>query len=405
MRLRLAAYVAALTFHPGWLLADCEALIRLPEHGGLWIAKADGALVRRLTAEDVILAAWSPDGKYVVWTSEISEIGIKRVGAIGLTTRDGRQVSRRRNESSSGTYETGLRWVHADMFWLRGCGHAACEVTFWRVPASLDLKHAQILGRYEGDACAVSPDSSSIACVEAGHVSLAKPGGDLLTPSKRIYPPSPFTSKNQRGSIDVGLNRIVHTPTDPAFEVEVSRESSKPVEGKVWLSTAPPNGNARKVYVRADGGNGLIDLPDADWWFVLRRVDSNRARFRVTIYRDDSKRELFGVAWSPDGSRILTWETARHNDGLLVLRRIDNNWSADRFASRGPSAVSGVRFDSKVNGAVVETAAGATYRCDLDTKAACSQVPSHNEEHLDIRRDGDIVRADVLDWRCVSTRN
>lgn len=383
------------------LLAQCEALVRLPGNGALSIAKQDGTVIRQLTEEAVSLAAWSPDGKYVASSYGMSTIGTKLVGEIGLMTREGVLLSRLRQESDfDNVYETAFGWSRPDVLWQRVSGHASSFVTFWQVPPTLDLNRSKVLGRGWGDHCAPSPDFSAIACAEAGHISVVKGGDSLSLNSNLIYPPSSLTPANQRASLDLDLGQSKQTKTDPVFQVQVSR-GTPAMEGRVVLEVTGPQGYPRGAYLTGEGDEiPPVDMEGADWHFVLHSLDSGRRRFRITVYEDDSKRELSGMAWSRDGSRLLTWEATRHGSGPLVLVRSGNRWSSERSPATIQTAeVLRVRFGPDDSAILVETPT-AVYRCGVDDHPVCAVVATHPGALLDVRVGDSVVRADVLDWRC-----
>lgn len=384
---------------PGWLAAQCQALVRLPGNGGLWIATSTGILVRRLTSEWVSLAAWSPDGQYVACAYSVSDTG--------LITRDGRLLSRRKENSDLvSVWPTGIGWAGPEILWLRDSGHASSEITFWRLSQEHDLNRVEVLGQVIGDECAISPDSKTIACIEAGHVHVVEAGHDALADAKIIYPASFLEPGDQRGSVDISLGQVVRTHTDPAFQVQVSPQLPPAIaQGSVLLNVTPPDGHTKSAYLRTDGDWLGVDLGDADWRFVLQSLDSRRSRFRITMYRDDSKRELSGIAWDREGSRLLTWETTRHGRGLLLLARTGMTWSPVRIrVELASEQISARRFDSDGKAAIVESPS-TVYRCGLDSHAVCRSAASQPPPRLDVRRDGYIVPTEVLDWHCVPGRN
>jgi len=323
-------------------------------------------------------------------------------------TRDGRLLSRRKENSDAvGLEPTGIGWDGPEVLWLRDSGHASSVITFWRLSQEHDLNRIEVLGQDFGDECAICPDSKAIACIEAGHVSVLEAGHNVFTDSKIIYPASFLEPGNQRGSVDVSLGQVVRTRTDPVFQVQVSSKlPPAAAEGSVLLNVTPPDGNTRGVYLRAEGDDWFgVDLEDADWRFVLQSLDSRRSRFRITIYRDDSKRELSGIAWDPEGSRLLTWETTRHGRGLLLLARTGRTWSPVRVrVELASEQVSARRFDLDGKAAIMESPS-TVYRCGLDSHAVCRSIASRPPLRLDVHRDGYIVPTEVLDWHCVSGRN
>ena len=395
-------------FCPLHLTAQCEALIRVPGGGGLWIARADGSIIRRLTNEDVKLAAWSPDGKYVACSFGTYETGMKRIAETGLITRDGRLLSRRKDEDDLiAVFQSGLGWARPGVLWLRDSGHASSVVTFWRIPPTLDLKRSSAVGQAFGDACALSSDSGRIACIEAGSVALVdtRKKNAALSPEV-IYPSFSRTPQNERESVEVSPGQVVRSHTDPAFQIRISREAPNPaLQGMIGLNVTLPDGTEQGVYLQPEGGVLGVSLEDANWEFVLNPVRSQRASSRITIYRDDSKRELSGVAWNPDGSRILSWESTRHGSGPLVMTRIGNRWSPQQFpVSLPPAPITAVRFALQGTAAIVETPS-EVYRCALGTHVICQPVAARMPTQLNVRPEGKVYSASVLDWRCGSSPN
>jgi hypothetical protein len=322
-------------------------------------------------------------------------------------TRDGRLLSRRKENSDLVSVEpTGIGWASPEVLWLRDSGHASSEITFWKLSQEHDLNRVEALGQVIGDECAISPDSKTIACVEAGHVHVVEAGHDALADAKIIYPASFLEPGDQRGSVDVTLGQVVRTHTDPVFQVQVSPKLPPAVaKGSVLLNVTPPDGNPRGVYLRAEGDWFGVDLEDADWRFALQSLDSRRSRFRITMYRDDSNRELSGIAWDPEGSRLLTWEATRRGRGPLLLARTGGTWWPVRIqVGLGLEQISARRFDSGGKTAIVESPS-AVYRCGLDSHAVCRSIASRPPRRLDVRRDAYIVPTEVLDWHCVSGRN
>jgi len=381
------------------LSAQCEALARMPDRGPLWIARQDGAPVRKVTDEWVSMASWSPDGKYVACSYGISALGTKLVDEIGLIASEGIPLSRIQEQSDiTNVYETGIGWSRPDVVWRRVTGHASGFVTFRQVPPALDLNRSKVLGVGWGDYCAPSPDLTEIACVEAGHVSVVKVGDNLPSPSSIVYPPTALIPANRRGSLELELGQTGETRTDPVFHVRVFR-GTRPMEGRVVLEVTPPGGYPAGVYLTGADDELPVDLEDADWHFVLHALDSARTRFRITAYEDDNKRKLTGMAWGVDGSSLLTWEETRHGTGALLLVRAGGAWSSKRFSISIPTPVLRVRFGSADSTALVETP-GAIHRCGLDDRAACTVVASHPPARLNVRLGGSVVVTDVLDWRC-----
>ena len=228
---------------------------------------------------------------------------------------------------------------------------------------------------------------------------MVKAGANLLLDGDLIYPPSPLTPANQRASLELDLGQTKQTETDPVFQVQVSR-GTPTMEGRVVLEVTGPQGYPKGAYLTGEGDEiPAVYLEDADWHFVLRSLDSGRTRFRITAYKDDSKRELSGMAWSREGSRLLTWEGARHGSGPLVLVRSGNKWSAERSPATIQAAeVLKIRFDSDDSAALVETPT-AVYRCGIDDRGVCSVIATH-PARLDVHVGGSVARAEVLDWRC-----
>jgi len=262
-------------FCPLRLTAQCEALIRIPGGGGLWIAGTDGSLIRRLTNEDVSLAAWSPDGKHVACSFGTSETGMKRIADTGLITRDGRLLSRRKDEDDLlSVSQSGLGWARPSILWLRDSGHASSVITFWKIPPTLDLNRITVLGQGFGDDCAISGDYSNVACIEAGSLALVdtRKKNAALSPEV-IYPSFSRTPQNERESVEVSPGQVVRTHTEPSFQIKISREAPTPaLQGMVSISITLPNGNEQGVYLQPEGGALGVSLEDADWQFVLSPV-------------------------------------------------------------------------------------------------------------------------------------
>jgi hypothetical protein len=323
-------------------------------------------------------------------------------------TRDGRLLSRRKENSDTvGLEPTGIGWDGPEVLWLRDSGHASSEITFWRLSQEHDLNRVEVLGQAFGHECAISPHSRAIACIEAGHVSVLEAGHNALVDDKIIYPASFLEPGDQRGSVDLSLGQVVRTHTDPIFQVQVSSPKSPPAaaEGSVLLNVTPPDGYTRGRYLRTEGDWFGVDLADADWRFVLQSLDSRRSRFRVTMYRDDSNREVSGIAWDLEGSRLLTWETTRRGRGPLLLARTGGTWSPVRIqVDLWSEPISARRFDLDGKAAIVESPS-TVYRCGLDSHAVCRSIASRPPPRLDVRRDGYVVPTEVLDWHCVSGRN
>jgi hypothetical protein len=141
--------------------------------------------------------------------------------------------------------QTGLEWERPGVLRLRDTGHASSVVTFWKIPAALDLNRIIALGQGFGDDRALSADSAKVACIEGG--SLA-----LWTHIRRTR--------------------------------------------RLALNVTPPDGHEQGMYLEPEGGALVGSLEEADWQFVLSPVISPRTLFRIAIYRDDSKRGLSGVA-------------------------------------------------------------------------------------------------------------
>ncbi len=387
------------------LTAQCEALIRVPA-GGLWIAGADGSLIRRLTTEVVSSAAWSPDGKYVACSFGTSEAGGKQITETGLITRDGHLVSRRKDEDDLiAVYQSGLGWARPGVLWLRDSGHAASIITFWQLPPTLDLNRISAVGQAFGDDCALSGDSAHIACIDAGGLTLvdtSKQNG-ALSPEV-IYSSFSRAPQNKRESVEMSPGQVVRTHTEPPFQIKISREApASATQGMVLINVTPPDGHGQGVYLQPEGGLFGVSLEEADWQFVLSPVNSARTLIRITIYRDDSRRGFSGVTRNQDGSRILTWESTHHGSGPLVIARIGSSWSPQRFPVSSPSGqVTAVRFALNGNAAIVDTP-DEVYRCALDAHTICLPIASRMPTHLNVRREWGAYPVGVLDWHCNST--
>ncbi len=380
--------------------AQCRVLIRA-DYAGLWISTPQGVLVRRLTDEWVSHASWSPDGTYIgctYWNSDL-----------GLMTSQGKVLSRIPREQPNVNVElTGIGLAESDVLWLRLSGHASSVYSFLKLPQSRDLKRAAGLGGAFGDDCAIAPDLTVIACVEAGRVALVQAGQNGLK-DQTIYPATFLDPANQVTTVNLVTERTVRTRTNPAFELRISAAH----DGLILLRVTPPSGNWSEGYLKGNGDFVSVELEGAVWMFAPSAVNPMRTQFRVATFKDDSQRELSGICWDRSdrsGSRLLTTETSRRGGALLTLSRTGEPWAVKRMPIHLPGRrITARRFDPDGSSVIVEsltdifpppTSALGVYRCTLDDRPVCRSVMAVPGSLLVRLPSQTTIQASVLDWHC-----
>jgi dipeptidyl aminopeptidase/acylaminoacyl peptidase len=378
-----------LTFPVQWLHAECRALVRIANNGGLWIATPQGGLVRRLTTEWVSHAAWSPDGRYIACAYGNS--------GFALMNSEGRSLSRKDDrEESPGVDCTGIGWAEGDVLWLKASGHANSLFNFIRVPRDRDLNHAASVGAAFGSDCKIAPDLKLIACTEGSRVALTEGGQNGLN-DRTIYPATFLDPSDRIGVVDLNLGQAAGTHTEPAFELRILSVSQE----RIRLRVTPPDGNWHEGYLKGDGDFVSYELEDAYWLFALRALDTAQTHFRVTVFKDDRHRELAGISWDPDGSRLLTFETTRRGNALVILSRSGGGWEAKRLPIQLTDEVYARRFASDGGSAILESL-NTSYRCTLADRPTCRPVDTLLPRSIAVRLENYTVQGEVMDWYCTA---
>jgi hypothetical protein len=197
------------------------------------------------------------------------------------------------------------------------------------------------------------------------------------------------------GEIELAIGERFRTATDPAFNLQIAAD---PKYGPSLQATGP----GESPHMAVVGPNEtflLIHEDNADWHFITRPIPGQSGRFHTTIYKDELRPYLTGIAWSQDGSRIFTWEISSQDEALLVLSRRGDRWIARRYPARPHSAQNVELRQVSADGRTVRVNLGnEPYQCSIaEQRAACQKLAS---EKLSVRRGEQTFTAHARDWYC-----
>ena len=281
-----------------------------PIRPGLWRLDLETGEARRLVDADAILPSWSPDGRWIAYTSRTQESR----SSIWVIAADGGEP---RRLTDLGGNDWGGTWS-ADSRLLYFSSDRGGSMNLWRMPMDPDRGTARSEPR-------PIPTPSPFAA----HPSVSRDG------SRVLYTSAITTQNIERAALDPDADTLL----EPFRLTTGSRQ---------WSSPDPtPDGSRVAFYSR--------DLPEGDLYIVhgdgtgLRQLTGDSAIDRVP-------------RWSPDGTRIAYFS---NRSGPLQAWVIEADGSDNRRITRSDVVSTPGAWSPDGRRVVINTPPEAGYVLDL----------------------------------------
>jgi Tol biopolymer transport system component len=236
-----------------------------PERSGLWVLELETGRERELLASDAVLPSWSPDGRWIAYTTR--ELNMRpslwRIPAAG---GDPEMLTDEQGQDWGGAWSPDGRFVYFS-------SDRGGSMNLWRLPMDLET------GRPSGE-----PEPVTTPSAFAAHPSVSRAGD-------RIVYASVLTTQN-----------IERARLDPATG-ELTEQFQLTTGSRQWSSPDPsPDGSMIAFYSR--------DLPEGDLYLVrrdgtdLRRLTGDSAIDRMPRWAPDARHIAY---WSDRSGGIAPW--------------------------------------------------------------------------------------------------
>ena len=284
-----------------------------PEEPGLWTVDLETEEHTELVDTDAALPAWSPDGRWIAYTSRDRETR----ASLWIVPADGGEPTRLTGDSGN---DWGGAWS-ADGRFLYFSSDRGGSMNLWRVPMDPDD------GRVRGE-----PESVPTPSAFAGHPSVSRDGQRI------VYTNVTTTQNIERAALDPEADTLLEP-----FPLTTGTRK--------WSSPDPSPDGALVVFY-------TLDLPEGDLYVVrrdgtgLRQLTGDSAIDRVPRWSPDGRRIAY---FSNRGGTVTAWAINADGSGNRQLSETETvstpgAWSPDgtRIALNVPSEALTLLIDPRV---------------------------------------------------------